>query len=99
MLQIPKKNNFVPKRPTTQGPMGYKPFPVAMLYTKGLSEKLQPVFREHGLTIYQKPWNTIRQSLVSPKDKLDKMCVCGAIYEIACGELVQKEGEGSSLHQ
>ena len=40
--------------------------------------------------MYHKPWNTIRQSLVNPKDKLDKMKKCGAIYEITCGECNEK---------
>ena len=86
MLNIPKKKNFVPLRPKNLPYTGYKPYPVAMPYTRGLSEKLQRVFRDHGLTIYHKPWNTLRQSLVSPKDKLDKMIKCGAIYEITCGD-------------
>ena len=38
------------------------------------------------MPIYHKPLYTIRQSLVNPKDKLDKMGRSGIIYEISCGE-------------
>ena len=49
-----------------QNNWGKKQLPIAIPYVKGLSEKLQRIFRTHGLSVYHKPWNTIKQSLVNP---------------------------------
>ena len=38
------------------------------------------------MTIFHKPWNTIKQLLISLNDKLDKMCRCGPVYEITFGD-------------
>ena len=83
MLNIPIKKDFTPTSPSTTP--GKKQYPIAIPYVKGLSEKLQRIFKNHGMPVYHKPWNTIKQSLVNPKDKLDTMKKCGTIYEITCG--------------
>jgi hypothetical protein len=89
MLDIPRKKNFTPNPATHQQAGGARQLPIAIPYIKGLSERLQRVFRDHGVSIYHKPHNTIRQSLVSPKDKLGKMNKDNAIYEITCGHCEQ----------
>ena len=53
-------------------------------YIRGLSEKLQATFKKYNIGVIHKPFNTIRSSLVKPKDKTDKLNMCGAIYEIKC---------------
>ena len=57
---------------------------VGIPYMQGMSEPLQRVFRAHGVNMYHKPVNTIRQQLVRPKDKLDKNKKCGTIYQVDC---------------
>jgi len=40
-------------------------FPVCLPYVRGLSEKLTHIFRQHGVSTYHKPFNTIHQSFVT----------------------------------
>ena len=59
---------------------------VAIPYIKGLSEKLRRTYKSHGVNSYMKPFNTIRNQLVKPKDRtpLEKQsCV---IYQLACDQ-------------
>jgi hypothetical protein len=87
LLKVPNRSDFVPSsHQRTTNTRGQRPSPIALPYVRGLSEKLQRVFKKHGLSVYHKPWNTLRQSLVNPKDKLDKMNRCGTVYHIKCGE-------------
>ena len=44
----------------------------------------QRIFRTHGVSVYHKPWNTTKQTLVNPKDKIDKFNRCGVVYELQC---------------
>ena len=57
---------------------------VALPYIRGLSEKLSTIFRDHGVSTYHKPINTIRSRLVHPKDKVPNNKKCGVIYKITC---------------
>jgi hypothetical protein len=92
MMDIPRKKNFVPTSQPSHSSGGSgqsRPPLIPIPYIKGLSERLQRVFKDHGVSIYHQPHNTIRQSLVSPKDKLDKMQKDNAIYQITCGHCQQ----------
>ena len=55
--------------------------PVCIPYVRGLSEKLTRVFREHGVSTYHKPFNTIKSMLPTSKDKSPDDSKCGIIYE------------------
>ena len=55
-------------------------------YVRGTSEALKRVFEKAGVRTYFKPTNTLRQSLVSPKDPLEKNEKTGAVYHISCKE-------------
>ena len=57
---------------------------IPLPYVKGVSEKLANIFREHGVSSYHKPVNTIRSLLVHPKDKTPDSDKCGIIYKINC---------------
>ena len=86
MLTIPRRKPDL-QNPTTNTTGGDKDQqrPVTIPYYRGLSEKLQRIFKTHGVPIYHLPWNTLRQSLVHPKDKVDKFQKCGTVYQIVCG--------------
>ena len=51
-----------------------------------LSRELLRTFRQHGVSVYHKPVNTLRSILVHPKDKTPKDKKYGVIYEITCDQ-------------
>ena len=64
--------------------MAYSSPPIGLPYIQGLSEELQRIFGEHGITIFHRPFNTIRSMLVHPKDKAEKQDKCGVVYQVPC---------------
>ncbi|XP_072022377.1 uncharacterized protein [Amphiura filiformis] len=64
---------------------GTKTF-VTIPYHGDVSEKLKRIYRDHGITTHFKPTNTLRQSLVHPKDKQPKGRLSGVVYGIQCAE-------------
>ncbi|XP_072017480.1 uncharacterized protein [Amphiura filiformis] len=59
---------------------------ITIPYHGDLSEKLKRIYRDHGITTHFKPTNTIRQSLVHPKDKQPKGRISGVVYGARCSE-------------
>ena len=57
---------------------------VTLPYQQGLSEKLRRIFGKYNIRTAFRAANTIRSSLVAPKDKIDTLAVCGAVYKIPC---------------
>ena len=57
---------------------------IGLPYIAGLSEELQRVFKNHGVSVYHKPTNTLRSLLVKPKDKQNKKDKCGTVYMVTC---------------
>ena len=57
---------------------------VSIQYCKGLSETLKRIFHAYGIQTFFKPTNTLRNQLVSPKDKPKKEEVMGPVYKITC---------------
>lgn len=53
-------------------------------YVRGLSEKLQRIYRRHGISCAQKPANTLRSLLVRPKDPRPKLQTSHCVYKIPC---------------
>ena len=49
-----------------------------------MSEELRRAFTQYEIPSYVKPYNTIRQLLVKPKDKVLKERVVGPVYNIEC---------------
>ena len=63
-----------------------RPPSIGLPYVQGLSERLSKTFRQHGVSVYHKPVNTLRSILVHLKDKTPKDKKCGVIYEITCDQ-------------
>ena len=58
--------------------------PAIIPYIKGMSEELRRAFNQYDIPAYFKPYNTLRQLLVRPKDKVLKDRVVGPVYNIEC---------------
>ena len=63
-----------------------KAFTVTLPYIEGTSERLRRAFNTAGVPTAFKPHQTLRQTLVSPKDKVDKLKQSGTVYKIACAD-------------
>ena len=68
-------------RQTTQ-----RKYPVCLPYIRGLSERMRRDFRNYDIPVYFKPFNTLKQLLVHPKDKLDKGRTVAPVYSIRCND-------------
>ncbi|XP_072023472.1 uncharacterized protein [Amphiura filiformis] len=61
-------------------------FTITLPYLEGTSEQLRRVFKTAGVPTAFKPYRTLRQTLVSPTDKVDKLKQSGTVYEISCSD-------------
>ena len=57
---------------------------VVLPYSKGISEALRRTFGKYGIKTCFKPTQTLRNVLVSPKDKTPRESKCGVVYLIRC---------------
>ena len=72
---------------------------IVIPYTQGLCESIKKICGRYGIQTHFKGGNTIRNLLVSPKDK-DPISKSGAIYWFQCGDLTCDDeyiGETSRL--
>ena len=84
-LNIPNQSNTTQRQSKTEStPKTTTPL-IGLPYIRGLSEELQRIFRQHGVSTYHKPSNTLRSHLVKPKDKQAKENKCGTVYQVPCG--------------
>ncbi len=77
VLNIPSKKK---KKQDQHETSTNKKYPVSIPYIKGTSEKLQRIFKSHGIPSYHKPFNTLKSLLVKPKDQTKKEKQCGIVY-------------------
>ena len=66
-----------------------KPFCATVPYVQGLSEKVQRIFKQHGVSCALKPTNKLRSLLVHPKDPRPKMNTSHCVYKIPCASCPQ----------
>ena len=57
---------------------------IVIPYVRGVSEGLRRIISSRGVQVHFKPRNTLRQQLVSPKDKIQKKEKCNTVYHIKC---------------
>ena len=62
-------------------------FHIVIPYTQGCYESIKKICGRYGIQTYFKSNNTIRNLLVSPKDKDPMISQNGAIYWLQCGAL------------
>ena len=59
---------------------------VLLPYVGPVTEAIARNIRKAGVTTHIRPFNTIRERLVHPKDKLDRLDQAGVVYKIACND-------------
>ena len=60
---------------------------IVIPYTQGLCESIKKIWGRYGIQTHFKGGKTIKNLLVSPKDKDSKVNQSGAIYWYQCGDL------------
>ena len=63
-----------------------KPY-IVVPYMKGLSESCKNICRKHGIEMYFKGGNTIKELLIHPKDRDNILQKSGVIYRYSCGRV------------
>ena len=53
-------------------------------YVQGLSETTPRIMKKYNANTAMKPHNTIKRSLVRPKDKVEPQKMCERVYSITC---------------
>ena len=53
-------------------------------YIQNKADKMKRIFKKHKINVCFKPYRTLRQMLVRPKDKTDKSEFCDPVYTISC---------------
>ena len=76
-VKAAKKAKPMPKEKQSKGM-------VVIPYVNGLSERIQRVYKKHNVEAAMKPHSTLRNLLVHPKDKREKLQCSNVIYEIGC---------------
>ena len=54
-------------------------------YIEGITEAISRKIRKCGVTVHTRPYNSLRNTLVNPKDKILKGNKTGVVYNIQCG--------------
>ena len=57
---------------------------VVLPNVQGLSETTSRIMQKYNLNTAMKPHNTIKRSLVRPKDKVEPQKMCERVYSIIC---------------
>ena len=79
-----KQPQVAADKDSTKSSTSNKTFVVAP-YVQGVSEKVRRVFSSYGVSICFKPYQTLRQILVAPKDGTKVEDQTGVVYHIPCG--------------
>ncbi|XP_052268226.1 uncharacterized protein LOC127869610 [Dreissena polymorpha] len=81
MFTIPKKKD---KTPSDKSSNKNQKINDGMPYIRGTSEALHRTFKKYGISMYHRPYNSIRQQFTHVKDKTDKLKKCGVVYYKKC---------------
>ena len=87
MFNIPEKQTTPPSQTAQPDPnqqIQRRPKQVSIPYVQGVSEKLQSIFKKYNISTIHKPYNTVKDFLVHPKDPTPTLKQCGVIYNIKC---------------
>ena len=60
------------KEHSSREPSGPKMPPIGIPYIRGVSEEMRRIYKHYNINVFYKPYNTLKQILVRPKDKTPK---------------------------
>jgi len=80
---------------------------IVISYVEKLSEAIVRIMKKHKVHVAMKPWKTLKDLLVHPKDKQDKEDITECVYMVPCancnktcvGETGRKLGVGLHEHK
>ena len=75
------KPPHVPTDPSVNKKKGH----ISLPYVGHVTDAVARTIRKTGVAVHLRPFNTIREHLVHPKDKLAKEDQAGVVYKISCG--------------
>ena len=79
------RDTIIPAQSTeTNQKRGKYQHPVTIPYVKGVAEQFKRTLTSFGIKSHFKPYNTLRQQLMAPKDRTEKQDISGPIYHITC---------------
>ena len=103
------EHNLRIKKPTasTEADIEKISFSVTLPFVEGVSEQVRRAFNMAGVATTFKPYRTLRQTLVSLKDKTEIEDQSGVVYQLSCkdcnafyiGESGRKLGKRLSEHK
>ena len=70
---------------TKQGTTTTRIPPIVLPYIQGVTEPISRFMKQAGVSTASRPHTTLKQLLVSPKDKPDMMNITDCVYQIPCG--------------
>lgn len=79
-FRIPKKK----AKPPASSSKGERSINVGLPYVRGTSETLQWIFKSHGVHVFHKPFNSLRQQVAHVKDRTAKLKKGGVVDDIQC---------------
>ena len=87
-VNIRQKNKITTNQGSNKNNTGSnsKPY-IVVLYVQGMGESCKNICRKHGVEMYFKGSNTIKELLVHPKDRDTILQKSGVIYRFKCGRV------------
>ena len=79
-----KEKKYTPRR-TTNKPINRSH--IVIPYVPGICESIKNIGKKHGVAVYSKGGRTLKNILVSPKDKDEMVNKNSVIYSYCCGEI------------
>ena len=80
------------RKPTNQSQLDRsKTVNITIPYIQGISEKIRRILQSHDIATNFKPYSTLRQRLVHPKDKVNNNIKSNVIYRLQCDDQQCKE--------
>ena len=85
ILSTTRKNKGKKKKQTPSSKYPARKYHIVVPYVEGICESLRNICGKHGVTVHFKGGQTLKNTLVSPKDKDSMTKKNSVIYSYSCG--------------